>query len=174
MDAKDAILNNLTMMDILDKYGIKHKGYMFHCCFHGEDKTPSAKCYKNSFYCFSCNRNGDLIQFVEYLFNIKFKEAIAKLINDFSLPIEIKTQYDRNKIIEYENRRKKELQIKEKERIDFIRLCKRKDLYKKIIKTWKKQITTENWEDMELAVSYLEDRVNLLDVYISQRYNLDY
>ena len=49
---KDEILNILNMQDILDKYGIKQKGYMFHCPLHGIDKNPSAKCYKKSYYCF--------------------------------------------------------------------------------------------------------------------------
>ena len=54
---KEEILNILNMKDILNKYGIKQKGYMFHCPLHGLDKNPSAKCYKKTYYCFSCGNN---------------------------------------------------------------------------------------------------------------------
>lgn len=49
---RDIILSSISMQQILDKYGIKNNGKMFSCPFHGEDKHPSAKIYKNSYCCF--------------------------------------------------------------------------------------------------------------------------
>ena len=97
---KDEIINILNMELVLNKYGIKLlRNRMFSCPFH-KDKNPSAKCYNTTFYCFSCNKTGDLIQFVQYLFNLSFKEAMAKIIDDFQLPIKINAKYDKQKILE--------------------------------------------------------------------------
>ena len=50
---KDIILHNINMADVLKEYGIKRTRGMFCCPFHN-DKTPSAKCYKKTYYCFAC------------------------------------------------------------------------------------------------------------------------
>lgn len=174
-EVKDIILNTLTMRDVLNKYGIKvERNGMFHCCFHGEDKNASAKAYKDSFYCFTCNRTGDLIQFVQYLYNLNFKEAMQKIIDDFNLGIKTNGYYDKKKIAEFQRQKELEKQKKEQKRLNFIRLCKRKDLYSNLIETWKKQITIQNWEEQTLAISYLQDRVELLNIYICDNYNIEY
>ena len=172
---KQQLLSILTMQDILIKYGIKtERNGMFHCPFHGEDKHSSAKCYKDSFYCYTCNRHGDFIQFVQYLYNLNFQEAMNKIVEDFNLPIKTTGNYDRNKILEIQRQRELENQKKEKERLTFIKLCKRKDLYNRIVEKWKKQINYENWEDMQYAISYLENKANLLEIYICDKYNIEY
>ena len=82
---RDIIINSLNMEDILNKYNIKigRKG-TFLCPFH-DDRHPSAKVYTKSFYCFSCNKGGDLIRFVQDYFNLSFKEAMQKINIDFNL-----------------------------------------------------------------------------------------
>lgn len=52
---KEIILANIKMKDILDKYNIKTFNSVYCCPFHN-DKTPSAKAYINSYYCFACNK----------------------------------------------------------------------------------------------------------------------
>lgn len=51
------------------------------CCPFHADKTPSLAFYEdtNSFYCFSCGKGGDVIRFVETLYNCGFKDAITRL-----------------------------------------------------------------------------------------------
>lgn len=51
------------------------------CPFH-EDKTASLKLYKdnNSYYCFGCNKGGDVIDFVMSLQKISFIQAVKQLI----------------------------------------------------------------------------------------------
>lgn len=50
---KEEILEAISMQDVIDKYGIENNGKMFCCPFHN-DRHPSAKIYKNSFYCYVC------------------------------------------------------------------------------------------------------------------------
>ena len=170
---KENLINMLTMELVLNKYGIKiSKNNMYSCPFH-KDKNPSAKCYEKSFYCFSCNKTGDLIQFVQYLYNLSFNEAISKLSDDFNLNLGLNEKYDREKILEIEKERQMNLLKKQKEKELFVRLCKRKDLYNKIINDFKKEINMNNWENKVLAISYLQDKVELLDIYICDKYNID-
>jgi hypothetical protein len=50
------------------------------CPFHG-DTAPSMKLYgNNTVHCFSCHKSWDTIQFVRELYNLGFKEAIAKCL----------------------------------------------------------------------------------------------
>lgn len=171
---KTQIINLLSMENVLNKYGIKiNHNRMYHCPFH-EDKSPSAKCYDSSFYCFSCNRSGDLINFVQFLYNLNFQEGMDKIIDDFQLGLKSKGNYDRTKILEIEKQRQLEEEKKKQKLKYFSRLCNRKHLYNRIISNWKKQITKDNWENMVLAISYLETKVELLDIYICENYNIDY
>ena len=62
---KDQILQILNMEDILDKYNIKYNHKMFCCPFH-KDKTPSAKYYDKTFYCFGCNKMINTSEIKEY------------------------------------------------------------------------------------------------------------
>ena len=113
---KDEILNLLYMDDILSKYNIKAKNKMCSCPFH-TDKNPSMKIYDKTFYCFSCNRTGDLIQFVQYLFNLSFKEAMKKIDYDFNLNLNFNfSKEDKIKFINLQKEiEKQKLQQKNKE-----------------------------------------------------------
>jgi len=126
------------------------------------------------FTVFGCNRTGDIIQFVQYLYNLTFKEAMNKIVDDFSLPINTNGYYDKSKILEIQKQKELEKQKKEKIKNDFIKLCKRKDLYNNIAEKWEKQINQDNWEEMQYAVSYLENKANLLEIYICDKYNIQY
>ena len=89
---KEQILTYLNMKDILDRYGIKHRGSQFCCPFHGTDKHPSAKAYEKSFYCFNCGKTGDLIQFVQYYFNLDFnKDTSNRNVSVSDYPLTIRT-----------------------------------------------------------------------------------
>lgn len=69
---KEQILNYLYMKDILDRYGIKHRGSQFCCPFHGTDKHPSAKAYEKSFYCFNCGKTRRSNSICSILFQFRF------------------------------------------------------------------------------------------------------
>ncbi len=58
------------------------------CPFHNE-KTPSFCIYpeNNSFYCFGCNKGGDVISFIMGVENLDFAEAVKFLAQRAGLPL---------------------------------------------------------------------------------------
>ena len=168
---RDEILRVLTMKDILDKYNIKTNRQMFHCPFH-KDNNASAKFYDNTFYCFSCNRTGDLIQFVEYLFKLDFKEAMAKINIDFGLNISNNYKVDYKKIKELEYQRQLEKLKKQKEQEKFIKVCKSSDVFKRLIVKLTNEINYQNWEEKTAVISYLQDRLGIIDLYLYDKYKI--
>lgn len=165
---KEEILALLNMKDILNKYGIKIKKYMCNCPFH-KDNSPSMKIYDKSFYCFGCNKTGDLIQFVQYYFNLNFQEAIEKINFDFGLNLQTRGRVNKNKLIEI--KKKFELEKikkqKQKEIINnkLIKVCNRYRIYDKVLRELKTNITIDNWEDKINAALFLEDKLVQLDDY---------
>lgn len=79
-------IRNTSIIDVvstlvqLKKVG---KKYVSLCPLHKE-RSPSFYIYpeSNSFYCFGCNRGGDLIKFVELYFGYDFKQAVKYLKGD--------------------------------------------------------------------------------------------
>ena len=79
------IKNRLTMREVLEHYGYEPNRAGFVCCpFHSE-KTPSMKIYEKDYHCFGCGENGDVITFVQKLFNLSFPDALKKIDVDFCL-----------------------------------------------------------------------------------------
>jgi DNA primase len=71
----ETIKESYSMRDILDRLNISinRNGYC-KCVFHKED-TASMKVYENSYYCFGCNKGGDIVDFVKDYYGLDFKEA---------------------------------------------------------------------------------------------------
>lgn len=85
IDAVQTIKDRLTMRDMLLRYGYEPNNKGFMCCpFHNE-KTPSMKVYEKDYHCFGCGEHGDVITFVQKLFNLSFQEALKKIDVDFGL-----------------------------------------------------------------------------------------
>lgn len=84
----EIINQTLTMRMVADRYGIPVNSAGFsRCPFHDED-TPSLKIYDEigrGFYCFGCNKGGDVIKFVMLLFGLSFPQALVRLKTDFSI-----------------------------------------------------------------------------------------
>lgn len=172
---KDEILETISMQNIIDKYGIENNGKMFSCPFHGIDKRPSAKIYKNSYYCFACNSTGDTIRFVENLFNLSFKDAMQKINYDFGLGLDNNyVDYERlNKLKNIENEKKKRKQQLTKR---YCELCDVKHNYEKVIDIFSKKITIKNWETITETISkfqiklfQIEDELIEIDEKLSSR-----
>lgn len=172
---KEEILNILNMQDILNKYGIKIIKYMCHCPFH-KDNSPSMRIYEKSFYCFSCNRTGDLIEFVKQYFNLNFQEAMEKINFDFNLGLKTKGRISKKRLLEIQ--KEKELKNKQQEykrqKIikKLIEASNHYRIYNNIINILKKQITIENWEEKVETISFLQEKIELLDLYIDDLVNL--
>lgn len=90
----EEIKGQLTMHDVGTHYGLSLKKQpggraMALCPFHSE-KTPSFVLYPNErYHCFGCGESGDVIKFVERLFDLKPLDATRKLNQDFNLGLEI-------------------------------------------------------------------------------------
>lgn len=166
---KEEILTVLNMKNILDKYGIKIKKYMCNCPFH-KDNSPSMRVYDKSFYCFSCNRTGDLIEFVKQYFNLNFQEAMEKINYDFNLGLKTKNRISKKRLKEIQKeqefKKKKEEERKQYINSKLIEACDRCILYKKIINNIKKEITIDNWEEKVQAIAFLQEKLELIDIYI--------
>lgn len=78
---KDAV----SVKDAASFYNVKvYRNGMCVCPFHS-DKNPSMK-VDARFHCFGCGADGDVINFVEKLFNLSPISAAKKICNDFGLP----------------------------------------------------------------------------------------
>ena len=76
----DEIRETVSMFDVAADYGIKISRHgMCSCPFHGKDKHPSMKIYKDGYKCFACGEAGDVFDFVQKADNCSFKAAFLKL-----------------------------------------------------------------------------------------------
>lgn len=77
--------NKIDITNIIEKYVKKEyqgKGYwQGFCPFHNDNPggSPSLTVYKDNFYCFGCQKTGDVINFIEEIEKTDFKGAINKL-----------------------------------------------------------------------------------------------
>lgn len=72
-----------SMEDVISRYGFHSNRSHYICCpFHNE-KTPSMKIYKDSYYCFGCQAAGDIFSFIEKMENVSFKEAFMILGGEY-------------------------------------------------------------------------------------------
>lgn len=166
---KDQILNIISMKNIVDKYGYKVKNNMICCPFHN-DRTASMKIYNKSFYCFGCNKTGDIIQFVEYLFNLSFKEAMQKINLDFGLYLNNNTKINYNKIKRIKEEKKKK-QIEEyKKNISFQEKCDILHSYNRYIKYFSKRINKYNWEKYTLIIAFFKDKLEIIEDELNNMY----
>ena len=166
LEIKDVILENVSMKDILDKYNIKVYRNMFCCPFHN-DRTPSAKVYDNSFFCFACGKSGDLIQFVRDYFNLSFRDALKKINHDFNLKLDFKRiSSDELKRIEKQNKiNKLEKRLKEEAyRNKMLQLCNTSRILKKARDDIKAHLHPYNWEEIEQTCALLTEQIELLDL----------
>lgn len=85
------IKSALTAREVFEHYGIGvNRAGFCKCPFHGE-RTASLRVYdgKRGWYCFGCHKSGSVIDFVMWYFDIDFKDACAKLNDDFGLGLPI-------------------------------------------------------------------------------------
>ena len=86
-DFIDEVRSKNDIVDVASKYLTLNRrgGNFWACCpFHNE-KTPSMKIYEKDYHCFGCGEHGDVITFVQKLFNLSFQEALKKIDIDFGL-----------------------------------------------------------------------------------------
>ena len=166
---KEELLCLLTAKDVFNKYGIKINRDMCHCPFH-KDTSPSMKVYKKSFYCFSCNRTGDFIEFVKQYFNLNFQEAMEKINFDFNLGLKTRGRMNKQRLmqLQYEMNKKRQEEEARKQLLNqkLIKACNRYRIYENILFNIKSEITPQNWEEKVEVVAFLQDKLELLDWYM--------
>ena len=79
------IKDRLTMREVLERYGYEPNNKGFVCCMFHNEKTPSMKIFEKDYHCFGCGEHGDVITFVQKLFNLSFQEALKQIDIDFGL-----------------------------------------------------------------------------------------
>lgn len=79
MEIKD-IKTHLSIETVLNHYGLTPNKTNHVCCPFHDDKTPSLKIYPetNTYNCFGCDANGDVIQFIQDKENCSKHEALKK------------------------------------------------------------------------------------------------
>ena len=92
MNLYDQLKSNLTPRCVTERYGPPiHRGDMICCPFH-DDRTPSMKLYDDHFYCFGCQKSGDVIDLAAQLLRLTNYEAAKRLAVDFGITDEVPTQ----------------------------------------------------------------------------------
>lgn len=109
---------------------------------------------------------GDLIQFVQYYFNLDFKQAMQKINLDFNLNLDSDAKIDYKKIqkiINQRNEKKWQLEVLEKR---FVELCDFKFQLKAQLET--KQVILSNWEDDVSDISIMQDKIGQIDMALDE------
>lgn len=125
MNFADEIKQRVSMIEMLQYYGIEtNRSNFCRCPFHHE-KSASFKAYPGSrgFYCFGCHESGSVIDFVMKFFELPFGDAIKKINEDFSLGLPIGEKLDRRKQLEmnrqaFMRKRSVDAERAEQERLD--------------------------------------------------------
>ena len=93
MNIYEQVKDRLSIIEVVERYGVDVKrGGMVKCPFH-DDKNPSMKLYEDSqkYHCFGCGEHGDVIDFVSKLFNLEPYRAAQQLVGDFGIVIDGKS-----------------------------------------------------------------------------------
>ena len=80
------------LIDIIESYTevfVRNGYYTFKCNIHGNDKYPSGKIYPDqpSWWCFGCNKGGDVFDAVQHFERVDLITAIKKLAKYVGLDI---------------------------------------------------------------------------------------
>lgn len=162
MNLYEQLKNQLTPKHVTERYGPPiHRGDMICCPFH-DDRTPSMKLYDDHFYCFGCQKSGDVIDLAAQLLRLTNYEVAKLLSADFGITDEVPTQPVRT--TPYEHSR----QFHEDEQECYLALLD----YFKLLKLWEQkyqptsQIATPDPRFIEACQmkSYVE---YLCDIFIT-------
>ena len=111
---------------------------------------------------------GDIIQFVQYLFNLSFKESMQKINEDFNLGLKSNTKIDYKKIKEIQQKRKEKENIIKKLNKMFVDLCSKRQKYYTCINALNNNITFNNWEDSVFISSQMKMKCDLIELKLDQ------
>lgn len=96
MKVKELILEKLDLAEVMLEYGtsfVFHPGHVdevqFRCPFHGKDKKPSARFYRQtkSCYCWYCRKTWDVIEFIKDKENLTFYQCLNHIIKKYRIDV---------------------------------------------------------------------------------------
>lgn len=143
------IKSMISVRQVAESYGLKVNRNGMACCPFHNDRNPSMKIDASHYYCFGCGVHGDVIGYVAELFCVSQYDAACKIIQDFSLSIEVDSKHQvsegerkaKQKMVEqkkYAEKVKKKFQKWADETIDQLKSCQR------IINEAKRSLISEN------------------------------
>ena len=82
----------VPMRDAVERYTGQQIVLNRICCpiHHGKDRNM--RIYGRSYYCWVCHASGDVIQFVQAVCGVSFRDAMKRLNEDFKLDLPIGTE----------------------------------------------------------------------------------
>lgn len=111
---------------------------------------------------------GDLIQFVQYYFNLDFKEAMQKINLDFNLNLDSDAKIDYRKIQDIQRKRKQKDNILKLLEREFVELSKTKFKLKKEITNINNYLTILDWEINTYNISLIQDKIGQIDMELDE------
>ncbi|MGV9141591.1 MAG: CHC2 zinc finger domain-containing protein [Promethearchaeota archaeon] len=84
----EKIKKNVSVKEVIGQYTEIKRGNKAICPLHG-DNDPSLQIYEdtNSWYCFGCNKGGDVIKFIELVEGMSFKDVIQRLAQNNNIEL---------------------------------------------------------------------------------------
>jgi DNA primase len=80
----------MNILELVEKYGLEvtKQGnlYVTYCPFHKDEHRPNFTIYEetNSYYCYTCSKGGDAIDFFARMEKISYSQAQHRLYSDLS------------------------------------------------------------------------------------------
>ena len=96
VDYANEIKQMVPMRELCDRYGIRvNRAHKALCPFH-PDRSPSMEVFDGTrgWWCFVCNEGGDVIDFTMRFFRLPFRDAMARLNEDFALHLPLDAPMD--------------------------------------------------------------------------------
>jgi len=87
------MINSINIVELAEKYGLSPKKqgdlYVCFCPFHRDVKRPNFTIYTstNSFFCYTCSKGGDAIDFYAEIEGITRQQAEFRLFDDLQILI---------------------------------------------------------------------------------------
>lgn len=108
MDIFKEVKEHVNARNVAEHYGLKISRNGMACCPFHDDHHPSMSFHNGYYHCFSCGAKGDAINYVSEMFGLRPYDATCKIIEDFSLPVKVgyenekelkeaKINYEKNK-----------------------------------------------------------------------------
>lgn len=167
MSTYTQIKQAVSVPEAAKHYGLAVTRNGMACCPFHTDHTPSLKLNENYFFCFGCQKSGDVIDFTANLFQISQPQAAQKLMDDFSLHPNPNTESkETSSLTEYPLVREFR-----KEEVSCVRVLNE---YEQLLEFWKEscapRIPGDPWDDryvescqMLPTVRYILDLLSVVD-----------